>query len=365
MTSLELQNVDVGYNGIPVAEAVSFALERGEIGCLLGPSGCGKTTLLRAMAGFERVLAGRILIEGREVGNPAFDLPPEKREVGMVFQDYALFPHLSVADNIGFGIHQWQTAERKARVDELLQLVGLPSYGKTFPHALSGGQQQRVALARALAPRPRVLLLDEPFSNMDTELREALAREVRGILKKENITAVLVTHDQFEAFAIADRIGVMHAGRVQQWDTAFNLYHRPANRFVADFIGQGVLLEGKVEEGSYVRTAVGVIEGRTPPGCCSGCPVDVLVRPDDILHDDDSPLQGEVVAKAFRGAAWLYTLKLPDGTRLLSLASSHHDHPLGSRIGIRLDFDHLIIFPREACPTYPTGAVMPICHIPQ
>ncbi|MDD3517653.1 MAG: ABC transporter ATP-binding protein [Chromatiales bacterium] len=352
---LDVQRVSVGYHGKDVVHSASFGLRKGTIGCLLGPSGCGKTTLLRAIAGFEPVSGGRIVLGDEEVSRPGWTLPPERRQVGMVFQDFALFPHLTVADNIGFGIRRWKGEAYAARVAELLEMVGLPQYGKAYPHALSGGQQQRIALARALAPRPRLMLLDEPFSSMDVELREGLAREVRGILKQENITAMLVTHDQMEAFAIADHIGVMRAGHIMQWDNAYNLYHKPSNRFVADFIGQGVILPGTVLNAREVETEMGLIPGKVPPGCTRGMGVDVLVRPDDIQHDDASPMIGEVVEKAFRGAQFLYTLRLSGGSKVLCLTPSHHDHPTGSRIGIRLDFDHLIVFPRDVCTVEPSA----------
>ena len=346
-TLLELDKVDISYGSRRVVREVSLAVKEGDIGCLLGPSGCGKTTLLRAMAGFEPVMSGWIYIDSHVVSKPGFTQPPERRQVGMVFQDFALFPHLSVEENIGFGIRHYSSGDRKARVKQLLQLVGLPAYGKLFPHQLSGGQQQRIALARALAPRPKLLLFDEPFSSMDVELREGLAREVRNILKQEGITGMLVTHDQFEAFAMADEIGVINAGELQQWDTGYQLYHEPANRFVADFIGQGVLLHGTVLNNGQVETELGIIEGPVPPGCSKGCPVDILVRPDDIVHDEHADLLVEVVDKAFRGAQFLYTLRLHSGARVLSLAPSHHDFAIGARVQIRLDIDHLVMFPRE------------------
>jgi iron(III) transport system ATP-binding protein len=236
-------------------------------------------------------------------------------------------------------------------VQELLRLVGLPEYEHDYPHRLSGGQQQRVALARAIAPRPGLLLLDEPFSSLDVELREKLAREVREILRAEDMTAVLVTHDQHEAFAMADEIGVLDAGRLMQWDNGYNLYHRPANRFVAGFIGEGMLLPGEVLNDGEVASELGIIRGPVPAGCRPGCQVELLVRPDDIQHDDASGLQARVAAKAFRGAEFLYTLELASGTRLLCLAPSHHDHPLGGALGIRLEIDHLVMFPRPG----PTG----------
>src|SRR5690606_19446302 len=248
---------------------------------------------------------------------------------------------------VGFGLRGTAPDVRRARVDELLRIVGLADQGTKYPHEMSGGQQQRVALARALAPRPALLLLDEPFSNLDVDLRERLSYEVRDIIKATGTTAILVTHDQHEAFAVADEIGIMNEGRIQQWDTPYNLYHRPANRFVADFIGQGVLMPGTVLNDRQVQVELGTLNSAVPVecgtgcgGCTRNCPVEVLLRPDDIVHDDTSPMKARVLKKAFRGADILYTLELPSGTRVLSLVPSHHNHAIGEAIGIRLDVDH-------------------------
>ncbi|RJF95000.1 ABC transporter ATP-binding protein [Noviherbaspirillum saxi] len=353
----DVQSIRVGYpQGRQVHEVVrglSFSLARGEIGCLLGPSGCGKTTVLRAIAGFESVLAGSISLGGRELSNMRSTAAPETRHVGVVFQDYALFPHLSVWENIAFGLRKLPVTERKQRIDRLLSMIGLTAHARQYPHELSGGQQQRVALARALAPRPELLLLDEPFSNLDVDLRERLALEVRDILKELGTTAVLVTHDQHEAFAIADHIGVMHQGAIVQWDSAYNLYHRPKNRFVADFIGQGVFTPGTVDlPGQQVHIELGSLPLWQGIDVCATNEkqhdqVDVLLRADDVIHDDASPLQAEVVRKAFRGAEFLYTLKLPSGQSVLALVPSHHDHAIGERIGIRLGADHVVTFPSD------------------
>jgi iron(III) transport system ATP-binding protein len=352
---LSVDAIRVGYRvGRQMREIVhglSFALPRGEIGCLLGPSGCGKTTVLRAIAGFESLIDGAIGLGGRQLSSNSHTAAPETRQVGVVFQDYALFPHLSVADNIGFGLRKLQAAERNSRVQELLSLVGLAAHGRQFPHELSGGQQQRVALARALAPRPDLLLLDEPFSNLDIDLRERLASEVRDILKELGTTAVLVTHDQHEAFAIADQIGVMQDGVIVQWDSAYNLYHRPGSRFVADFVGQGVFAPGVIDLANQrVDIELGSLPLWQGVDVCGtdekhAGRVDVLLRADDVIHDDASTLQAEVVRKAFRGAEFLYTLKLPSGQSLLALVPSHHDHAIGEKIGIRLGADHVVTFP--------------------
>jgi len=246
-THLQLDGVRLGYDtahGVNVVvESLTLALAHGHIGCLLGSSGCGKTTVLRAVAGFEPLLAGTIRLDGTVLSTASAQTPPERRRVGMMFQDYALFPHLSVMDNVGFGLRALKNPARSERVMEMLGVVGLTDSGEAYPHELSGGQQQRVALARALAPAPDLLLLDEPFSNLDVDTRERLAFELRDILKTTGHTALLVTHNQAEAFAIADRIGVMApGGRIVQWDTPYNLHHHPTDDFVADFVRREALL---------------------------------------------------------------------------------------------------------------------------
>jgi iron(III) transport system ATP-binding protein len=340
---LEVENLRHAYGEQEVVRGVSFSVARGAIGCLLGPSGCGKTTVLRCIAGFEGLQGGEIRLAGRVVSGGDVMLPPERRRIGMVFQDYALFPHLSVAGNIAFGLHAASAAEREARVQEMAKMVGLGAALDKYPHEISGGQQQRVALARALAPRPELLLLDEPFSNLDVDLRERLSLEVREIIKASGATAVLVTHDQQEAFAMADEIGILHEGRIQQWDNPYNLYHRPANRFVADFVGQGVFLPAKAVNGKQLEIELGILQGDGPGGGA----LEVLLRPDDVVHDDAAPTQAEVVHKAFRGAEILYTLRLASGRKVLALVPSHHNHALGEKIGIRLDVDHVVAFRPE------------------
>ena len=353
---LEVSQLGVRYAGRSQAavDGVSFSLQAGEIGVLIGPSGCGKTTLLRAVAGLERAQSGTIGLAGQIVSSPAVHVPAEQRRIGMVFQDYALFPHLNVAHNVAFGLTHLKAAERAKRVSEVLELVGMGSAHRHFPHELSGGQQQRIALARALAPGPRLLLLDEPFSNLDVELRERLAHEVRGILKAAGATALFVTHDQLEAFAIGDRIGVMHQGKLHQWDDAYALYHRPATRFVADFIGHGVFVPATLVhqgDGVAVRTPFGDLSDLAEcplPSSYPGGECDVLLRADDIVHDDAAPVQAQILRKAFRGAEFLYTLRLAGGQTLLAHVPSRHNHALGEWIGIRPQVDHVVTFPREA-----------------
>ena len=346
-TQLQLKTVSIKLDGQTIVSDISLELASGEIGCLLGPSGCGKTTLLRAIAGFEKPASGEIHLRGHQVADTRTMLPPERRKVGMVFQDLALFPHLTVGDNIAFGMRGRSKQEINNRIEELLKLVGLPQLRNVHPHRLSGGQQQRIALIRAMAPRPDLLLLDEPFSSQDTERREQLAREVGQILRQDNITAMLVTHDQHEAFAIADNIGVMKDGRLLQWDTPYNLYHCPNSKDVADFIGQGVMVHGTILEEAKLKTPLGIITGSFSQPLPPGTEVDLLVRPDDIIHDDHSDNVVTIMEKAFRGEQYLYTLNLPDNTKVLCLAPSHHDHKIGEKIGIKLDLDHLVIFSHE------------------
>ncbi len=358
---LSLEQVAVRYarSGRAAVEAASLGLQAGQIGALIGPSGCGKTSLLRAVAGLERPSAGRVVLDGELLADAAtgLHLTPERRRIGMVFQDYALFPHLSVAENVAFGIAGQPRAGREARVQHMLDLVGLAHAARRAPHQLSGGQQQRVALARALAPAPRLLLLDEPFSSLDVDLRERLAQEVRQILKDSGTTALLVTHDQLEAFAVGDVIGVMNHGRLEQWDDAYTLYHRPASRFVAGFIGHGVFAPAAIvpgPAGPRVKTPLGELED------IAGCPLpeafppagecDVLLRADDIVHDDASPVRALIERKAFRGSEFLLTLRLGSGERLMAHVPSHHDHQVGEWIGIRAEVDHVVTFPRETSP---------------
>jgi len=350
---LAISDLTVRYQpGTAVVDRLTLSLARGDIGCVVGSSGCGKTTLLRAIAGFIGVESGSIDIDGVCVAGPRFSVAPERRGIGLVFQDYALFPHLRVAENIAFGLRGAGADARRERVAAMLDLVGLASQANRYPHELSGGQQQRVALARALAPAPKLLLMDEPFSNLDVELRARLGAEVRQILKASGTTAVLVTHDQQEAFAIADRIGVMNHGRLEQWDRPYDIYHRPATRYVADFIGEGVFLPAKVVNSQRVQIELGMLTGHIPVACRAGCDVcgkgchvDVLLRPDDVVHDDESPMTAEVIRKVFRGGDFVYTLRLDSGRDVLALVPSHHDHAIGERIGIRLDADHVITFP--------------------
>lgn len=357
-----VQDLIVGYDDTIVVNGLSFILQQGEIGCFLGYSGCGKTTALRAIAGLEPSRGGTIYLNDQCLTEQSFAVVPAKRGMGMVFQDYALFGHLSVAKNIAFGLNKWSAADKKARVTDMLNLVELTEHADKRPHELSGGQQQRVALARALAPKPKLLLLDEPFSNLDVILRESLAMSVRDILKRTNTTAILVTHDQNEAFALADKVGVMEKGKLVQWATPSELYHEPVSPFVAEFVGEGAMINGIIKDGR-IETALGDIyrrmevgdESGQPQYCeydySNGTPIKVLVRPDDIIHDDNSARTALVIGRVFRGANYLYRLKLDDGQTVLSLVASHHNHEIGSRIGIVPMLEHIVVFDEKQSNT--------------
>lgn len=345
-TMLNLNKIAIEYQKTRVVDGLNLTLKTGQIGCLLGPSGCGKTSILRSIAGFEPIAEGEISLRDEVVSQVNHQVSAEKRRISVVFQDFALFPHLNVTDNIAFGLHKLTRSHKDAKVAELLELVGLEKHRLHFPYQLSGGQQQRVALARAMAPEPELLLLDEPFSSLDAELRDELATEIRQILKRANTTALMVTHDQHEAFAMADVIGVLKQGELHQWDDAYRLYHKPASRFVADFIGNGVFLSATLVESDQLDTGLGRFSLPAGHSYKSGQTLELLVRPDDIVHCDNSEHWGRVKSRAFKGAHIMYELEINSQGKetVLCLAPSHHDHKIGERFGIRLDLAHLIVF---------------------
>ena len=347
MKGLEVKKLDVAYGEKQIVFDIDFNLEESQIGCLLGPSGCGKTTALRTIAGFEKPTKGEIVLNGQKLNGSKTFVEPEKRQIGMVFQDIALFPHLSVKENIQFGIRSLSKNLREKRSNELLDLVGMSEFKKKYPHEISGGQQQRVALARAMAPKPSLLLMDEPLSSLDEELREQLAREIRLILKQEKISAILVTHDQNEAFAMGDHICVMHKGRVQQNDSAYNLYHHPLNRFVAEFIGEGTLLPGVVAGADTIATELGEIKGNLPGSCKHQDKVDVLIRPENVILADDNENKVVITARYFRGSSYLYTLKMKSGAEILCFLSSSEGLQIDQSIGVQLQIEKLIFFSRS------------------
>ena len=341
---LELNDVCQAYGKQGVLKGLSLRLESGELGCLLGQSASGKTTVLRCIAGFEALAGGQILAGGKVLSGPEAFVPPEERHIAMVFQDYALFPHLTVRRNVSFGLHQLSEAELRSRLEEVLERFRLIDVADRYPHEISGGQQQRVAVARAVAPRPGLILLDEPFSNLDTDLRVTLSREVRQIFKVLGTTALMVTHDQNEAFAMADKLGVIETGGLAQWDTPYNLYHRPATRFVAGFIGEGVMLPGVVQADGSIEVAAGRLRGELPGSLAAGDKVEILLRPDDVVHDKESAQKAVILERSFRGAEILYTLQLNTGAQVMALIPSHVNYAKGETIGIRLAAEHVVVF---------------------
>jgi iron(III) transport system ATP-binding protein len=386
-----LESVVKRFPGAFVLGPITLDVKKGELVAVLGPSGCGKTTLLRLIAGFERPDEGSIVIEGRIVAGRSQWVEPEDRQVGMVFQDYALFPHLTVAQNVSFGMkfrpnplspfpkreggtplpHPFPLRLRRGSgrgkrgrgrglVRELLQLVGLAGFEDRYPHELSGGEQQRVALARALAANPRVLLLDEPFSNLDADLRPKMRAELKILLHRLNCTTIFVTHDQEEAFELADRIAVLHAGRLEQIDTPEKLYREPATRFVAEFIGHADFLTGRAR-GNCIETALGCFA--KPPSVPEGAIVAVMVRPEEVelqaspqtssgLFFVPPPAArctvqakpGLIVARRYRGGMQVLTVRLSSGESVRSLQPAGAHFPLASRVHVRVKNDNPLIF---------------------
>lgn len=329
------RKLNKAFGETAVVQDVSFSMNAGQILALLGPSGCGKTTTLRLIAGFEELDSGSIEIAGQVVANGRVHLPPEKRRVGMVFQDYAIFPHLSVAANVGFGLNRKAEAER--RTTEMLEMVGLGGLGGQMPHELSGGQQQRVALARALALDPAIVLLDEPFSNLDTSLRAQVRQEVKELLRQNGATAVFVTHDQEEALFLGDLVAVMHDGRLQQIGTPEMVFHQPRTRFVAEFMGQTDFLPGEVS-GNGLETPMGFLPQATP--LTEGTAVEIALRPDDVRLDEDENGNARVVSRQFIGIAHIYEVALPSGHRLHSWQPHKYNWPKGTAVRASFRFDH-------------------------
>ena len=344
---LELRQVSCSYEtGRPAVQDISFAAKEGEILCLLGPSGCGKTTILRAIAGFEPVRSGKIFLSGQLVSAPEAMTPTENRRIGMVFQEYALFPHLRVQDNIAFGLSQLTRSLRAAQVQEMLRLTGLEGFGRRYPHELSGGQQQRVALARALVQNPVVLLLDEPFSNLDPDMAGRMRQELHDLLRRTKTTTILVTHDHDEAFAMADRIAVLNQGRLEQFDTPEMMYHMPATPFVADFVGQADFIPGTVSQG-MVQTELGEFPDTLE--CQDGAAVVVMIRPDDIhlVPTEGTRARARVLSRQFRGSENLYTVSLPSGQIVHSSQGSTSVYQAGTTVELRVLATHTVLFRQD------------------
>jgi iron(III) transport system ATP-binding protein len=359
---VELIGVSKYYQGEQPAAVndLTLSIYQGEVLALLGPSGCGKTTTLRLIAGFESPDGGMIRLGDQVVAGPGRWVAPEKRGLGVVFQDYALFPHLTVSENVAFGLHRLPRKQREARVQEVLGLVGLGAFSRRYPHELSGGQQQRVALARALAPSPLVVLLDEPFSNLDADLRVQMRLEVKRILQEAGSTAVFVTHDQEEALAVGDRVAVLRAGQLEQIDTPERVFHQPTTRFVADFLGLADFLPGSLTD-QGIETELGLIPQPIPG--TPGRPLEVMVRPHDISLRPDPQGCGVVVGRQFRGSEHLYMIRLPSGQQVASAQPHTVELPLGARVCPIADpGHHLVCFDGQQAITCPPDCQLPGIH---
>ena len=331
-----------------VLSNINFHIDDSEIGCILGPIGCGKTTLLRAIAGFESISSGSILKDGVCITNSVENTPVANRNMGMVFQDYALFPNMDVKSNIAFGLKNSTELEKDNRVNYLLDLVNLVDCKNKYPHELSGGEQQRIALVRALAPSPDIILMDEPFSNIDQDIKEELVSDVRLLLKELAITSIIVTHDQNEAFNLADKVAIMNNGTIQQVGIPYDIYHKPVNKFVANFIGLGTFLPLKKNNKGDFEIPLGPLDNnRIKNELTKFDNLEMLIRPDDIIHNDLSIKKAKILEKQFRGAEFLYKLLYNNEHQILCYAPSHHNHEIGELIGIELDIQHYVIFERR------------------
>jgi len=340
MTLIEMSNITKMYNEVPALKGIDLKVDHSEIFALLGPSGCGKTTTLRLIAGFERPNSGQLLLGNDVVAGSHVFLPPEKRKIGMVFQDYALFPHLTVSENIAFGLQEYGN-EKDAIVEGMLKLVNLSEYGSRYPYQLSGGQQQRVALARALAPCPIMVVLDEPFSNLDADMRTQMREDMLKILRQSKTTTILVTHDQEEAFSMADKIAVMNNGSIEQIGTPEEIYHHPATIFVAEFVGKADFVEGTINDGK-ILTEVGIFPGSSRLE--DGDQIQLMIRPDDIAITPDRTGTGVIEDKIFKGSEILYTVSLQSGKNIHTSTSSSNIFDIGTRVRVTADPTHIVTF---------------------
>ena len=352
---LELDGLRKSYGTETVVEGLSFSVREGEILTLLGPSGCGKTTTLRLIAGLERPDGGAVRLNSEPMSGSSF-VAPEDRGVGVVFQEFALFPHLTARENVAFGLKDRPDSEVESRVDDLLELVDLAGQGDSYPDQLSGGQQQRVALARSLAPEPDILLLDEPFSNLDVDLRVEMREEVRKIIKRTGVTAVSVTHDQEEALSISDRVAVMNDGRIEQVGDPETVFQHPESRFVAAFLGYASFVPGYVS-GDAVETDLGTVPREQIHGLAreyDHTRIDLLVRPDDVSARpvaDAAEGCGRVVGRRYLGPTFLYQIELDTGESIQCMHNHDETIPESGSVDLALEADHeLAWFPREQRP---------------
>lgn len=340
---LEIEDVSLSIEGTLILDNLSLNIDEHEIISLIGPSASGKSSLLRIIAGFENISSGKVKLNGLIVDDRSTIVQPQNRNVGIIFQDLALFPHLSCKDNILFGITNYSADHKRQRLDRLCNLLDITSIKDKFPHEISGGQQQRIAIARALAPGPEILLLDEPFSALDEELKETLIHDVKNLLKEEKITTIVITHNIREAFQLSDKIAFLDNKKIIQFDTAYNLYHKPYTKEIANFCGIGSFIKGTVIDSNHVSTILGDLFGDTSKYKV-GSNVSVMIRPDDIIHDDNSSQSAKVLEKIFFGSDFLYKLELSEGEKIFCYTPSHHNHAINEVIGIKPVIDHLILF---------------------
>lgn len=344
LSKLIIKDLICCYEDQTVLESLSLNVEQGEIVCLLGASGCGKTTLLKAIAGLLPLSGGTMSLNGSLLDDGKFWLAPEQRNIGMIFQDYALFPHLTVAENIAFGLREFSKEEKEQRVKEMLSMVHLSEYGQRYPHQLSGGQQQRVAIARSLAYKPDLLLLDEPFSNIDTQVRHKLILQIRKIFKQQGVTAIFVTHSREEAFAFADKMAVMNKGVIEQFGSASDLYHQPSSRFVADFLGGGSYLNANRTGVAEFETLLGTVDIEANDDIAIGESVLLLLRPQHVHLTKSSDGKACVTEQQFMGDHCRYVIELDDNK---VLATSVERLSTGDRVDVKIDGSGAIIFPHD------------------
>ena len=340
---LKIESTFINFDNESILEDLSLNVDKNEIVSVVGASAAGKTTLLRAIAGFENIKSGKIFLNDNLVSSEGHTVQPESRNIGIIFQDLALFPHLTVEENIIFGLSSNTKSYKTKRCNELINLLEINDILKKYPHEISGGQQQRVAIARAIAPKPEILLLDEPFSAIDEEFKEQLIKDVKTLLKKEHITTLIVTHNIKEAFEIPDKIAFIFNKKIVQYGTPYDLYHKPTSKEIANFFGISSYINGKVIEKNSIQTIFGIFKEDTS-SFSIGSEIDVLIRPDDIIHDDDSLQSAKVVDKIFHGSDFLYKLSLKDGQEVFCYTPSHHNHEINEIIGIKHKIDHIICF---------------------
>ena len=340
---LNLESVKIKLDSKIVLDNVNLKINTGEIVSLMGSSASGKTSLIRSIAGFHNITSGVIRIDNQIVNDFNKCVDVAERNVGVIFQDLALFPHLTVRENILFGLHKEDTAQKQKRAQKLEELLNIENITDRYPNQISGGQQQRVAIARAIAPKPNILLLDEPFSALDYELKDNLMSDIMKLIKSEKITAILITHSAEEAFKMSDKIAFISNNTITQFANPYDIYHRPNSKEIANFFGISSYIKAKITDSSHISCVLGDFVG-IADRFKNGAEVDLLIRPDDIIHDDDSLFSARVTEKTFRGSDFLYELELRDGQRVFCYAPSHHNHQINEVIGIKLNLDHLVIF---------------------